>query len=120
MKAAESFWVWGLMPVQFILVFVFAFFVFIAIQSVLKRFNLRITSFWQALFVWFTGYSILKFVVVPPLPSSLLYQYMGVITVATFLWVSVTEPSWNECKHTVSSFLAGRTPGWMVIRALVF
>lgn len=51
MKIPESFWVRGLMPIQFFLVFAIAFVVFNAIQSVLKRFNQRITAFWQALFV---------------------------------------------------------------------
>jgi hypothetical protein len=74
----------------------------------------------QALLVWFAGYAIFKFVVVPPLPSRIFYQYMGVIAVATFLWVSASDDSWNECKHTILSLLSGRTPGWRVVRALVF
>jgi hypothetical protein len=120
MNIPESFWVPGLMPIQFLLVFALAFFVFIAVQSLLTRVNQRVTSFWQAISVWFTGYAILKFVVVPPLPSSLLYQYIAVITVATFVWVSATEPSWNECKHTVLSLLGGTTRGYRVARALCF
>lgn len=120
MKIPESFWVWGMMPIQFLLVFVVAFFVFIAVQSLLKRFNLRITAFWQALLVLSAGYAILKVVVIPPLPSHMLYEYMGVITVATFLWVSATEPSWSECKHTALSLLGGTTRGWRMVRALVF
>ncbi|MEW6682178.1 MAG: hypothetical protein AB1451_04525 [Nitrospirota bacterium] len=116
----ESFWIRGFIPVQFLLVLLFAFLVFVAAKPILRRFNMHITAFWQALLVWFTGYAIFKFVVVPPLPSHMFYQYMGVIAAATFLWVSATDDSWNECKHTVLSLLGGRTPGWRVARALLF
>ncbi len=120
MTISESFWIRGFIPVQFLLVLFFAFVGFVAAQSILRRFNTHVTAFWQALLVLVTGYAILKFVVTPPIPRNMFYQYMAVITVATFLWVSATDDSWDECKHTVLSLLGGRTPAWRVARALLF
>lgn len=120
MEIPTSFWVPGYMPVQLLLVFGLALAAFVAGQYVLKQWGRPVSAFWQGVLIWFTAYGIFKWVVNPPLPSALLYTYMGMVTVAIFFYVSATEEGWAQCLRTVTDFLVCRT-GWARIRrGLVF
>jgi len=120
MEIPTSFWVPGLMPVQFLLVFAAAFALFIAGQYVLKQCGRPVTMFWQAGLIWLTAYGILTRVLSPPLPASLLYTYMGMVTVAIFFYVSATEEGWAQCRRTVTMFFTGETRRHRLMRAAVF
>jgi hypothetical protein len=56
----------------------------------------------------------------PPLPSTLLYTYMGMVTVATFFYVSATEEGWAQCLGTIKAFFTRDTPWFRAIRVGVF
>jgi hypothetical protein len=108
------------MPVQFLLVFVAAFALFLAGQYVLKQWGRPVSAFWQGVLIWLTAYGIFTWVVHPPLPESLLYTYMGMVTVAIFVYVSATDEGWAQCRRTVTAFLTGETRWRRMVRAAVF
>jgi hypothetical protein len=120
MEIPTSFWVPGFMPMQFLLVFAAAFVLFLAGQYVLKQWGRPVSAFWQGVLIWLTAYGILKWVVNPPLPASLLYTYMGMVSVATFFYVSASEEGWAQCLATVRAFFTGGTRRHRVVRAVVF
>jgi hypothetical protein len=108
------------MPLQFLLLFAAAFVLFIAGQHILKKCGRPVTAFWQAILIWLAAYGILKGFVHPPLPSSLLYTYMGVVTVATFFFVSAAEETWNQCRKTVEAFFTRDTRWARAVRVFAF
>lgn len=120
MEIPTSFWVPGYMPVQLLLVFGVALAAFVAGQYVLKQWGRPVSAFWQGVLIWLTAYGILKWVVNPPLPSALLYTYMGMVTVATFFYVSATEEGWAQCLGTIKAFFTRDTPWFRLIRVSVF
>lgn len=120
MKLQESFWISGLMPVQFLLVLVVVFFGFVLTQFLLERMGKRIPVFAQAILIFFTTFFILKYVIQPPLPSSLLYTYMGLIAIVIFLFISSTEKWWMEFKRPILSTLQGETRKNVITRKVVF
>jgi len=120
METPASFWVPGYMPLQFLLLFAAAFVLFIVGQHVLKKRWRPVTAFWQAILIWLTAYGLLKGLVYPPLPSSLLYTYMGVITVAIFFFASATEEMWSQCRSTVEAFFTRDTRWARTVRAIAF
>lgn len=107
--APVDLWIWGFQPVQFLILFAVLFFVGLAAQRVLTRMGRRITMFWQVVFAWLACWAFLTFVLFPPLPFSLLATYLGLITVALFIYAGSTESGWQECRDTVLSTLRGRT-----------
>ena len=113
----SSFWLVGFMPVQLLLVLVVTFFAFIVGQHLLKRSGKPVPAFGQAVLIWLAAYGILKWVVWPPLPSSLLVIYMVLITVVVFLLISSTNRSWNPFKLTILNTLTGETRGYRIMRA---
>jgi hypothetical protein len=119
MRLAD-FWIWGFAPLQFLLLFTAAFLIGLGVQRVLTRLGWRITTFWQVVLAWGVGYALLAYVVVPPLPFHLFATYMGLITVALFLYAGATESGWQECRDTVLGTLAGRTRARRLARAGVF
>jgi hypothetical protein len=120
MEIPTSFWVPGYMPVQLLLVFGVALAVFVAGQYVLKQWGRPVSAFWQGVLIWLTAYGIFKWVVNPPLPASLLYTYMGMVTVAIFFYLSATEEGWAQCRRTVTDFLVRQTRWSRIRRGLVF
>ncbi len=120
MEIPTSFWVPGFMPVQFLLVFAAAFALFVAGQYVLKQWGRPVSAFWQGVLICLTAYGILKWIVNPPLPATLLYTYMGMVAVATFFYVSATEEGWAQCRRTVTNFFVHQTRWARFTRGLVF
>jgi len=112
----SSFWLVGMMPVQFLLVLAFAFFVFVAAQFYLKKIGRPVPAFGQAVLIWLAAYSILKWVVWPPLPSSLLFIYMALVTLVTFLLISSKDRSWNAFKQPIMDTLLGKNLGYRIAR----
>ncbi len=120
MEIPTSFWIPGYMPVQLLLVFGVALAAFVAGQYVLKQWGRPVSAFWQGVLIWLTAYGIFRWVVHPPLPASLLYTYMGMVTVAIFFYVSATEEGWAQCLRTVGAFFTGETRWRRAMRAAVF
>jgi hypothetical protein len=115
----SSFWLVGFMPVQLLLVLAVAFFAFITGQYFLKKFGKPVPAFGQAALIWVTACGIFKIVVQPPLPSSLITIYMGLVTVVVFLLISSTNVSWSEFKRTILDTLTGKTRGYRISRAAI-
>jgi hypothetical protein len=67
--------------------------------------------------IWLAAYAILKWIVQPPLPSSLISIYMGLVTVVVFLLISSRNSSWDEIKQAILDTLTGTTNGYRVLRA---
>ena len=116
----SNLWIQGYMPVQFLLVFVFFFFAFSIVQYFLKRIGKPVPAFGQAILILLTTYGILNYLIVPPIPSSLMYQYMGLAVVFTFLFISSREQPWVDFKRSITETVAGKTRGRRFIRATVF
>jgi predicted secreted protein len=108
-----------MMPVQLLLVLAVAFFVFIVGQYFLKKIGRPLPVMAQAALIWFTAYAIFKIVVQPPLPSSLITIYMGLLTVVVFILISSTNRSWDEFKQAILDTLTGATGGYRLLRAVV-
>jgi mono/diheme cytochrome c family protein len=69
--------------------------------------------------VWIGVYLFLKFVIKPPLPSSLIFMYMATVTVGLVMAVSIYEPVLQGFKGPVVGFLRGdslRTWPWRASR----
>jgi hypothetical protein len=120
MELFNSFWIQGYRPTQFLVILAFTFLAFVAVQYLLKRMGKSIPVFGQAILTWLTAYVLLKYVIYPPIPSALLYTYMGLITVVVFLLISSTEKSWEAFKRPMMATLAGGTRRYIVVRGVVF
>lgn len=120
MRFFESFWIHGFMPLQFFLLLGFTFIALVICQFLLKRIGLGVPVFGHIVLFWLSGYLILKYVVYPPLPKSMLYNYMGIITVALFLLVSSSEETWKAFKRPILGTMRAETGKYWVSRIVVF
>lgn len=109
------------MPIQLLVVLAAAFAIFVAGNYFLtKRFGRGVPKFGQAILIWLAAYFILKFIITPPIPVSLLYTYMGLITIVLFLLVSSTEAAWKEFREPIVKTLSGETPAYRGARLAAF
>lgn len=115
----SSFWIEGFMPVQFLLVLAVAFFAFIVGQSFLKKIGKPIPAFGQAVLIPLTAYGVFKYLLDPTIPSNLMYQYMGLAVIFTFLLISSREQSWIDFKRTITATVAGETQRYRFCRAAI-
>jgi len=80
----SSFWIHGAMPLQLLLVLVLTFFLFVGGNYLLKKkYGKGVPRFGQAILIWLAAYFILGYIIVPPIPVSLLYTFMGLITLCS-------------------------------------
>lgn len=114
----SSFWIIGAMPVQLLLVLAGVFVLFLAGQFLLKKIGRPVPAFGQAVLIPAAAYAVFKWVVYPPLPSTLIAVYMGLVLLVTFLMISSTERLWSSFKGTIFDTLLGRTFGHRVARVL--
>ncbi|HET8759973.1 MAG TPA: hypothetical protein VFN94_02830 [Nitrospiria bacterium] len=113
-------WIPGFEPVQFLILLAILFFVGIAVQRVLTAKGRRITMFWQVVSAWIACWAFLTFMLPLPLPFHLRANYLGVITLALFLYAGDTESGWQECCDTVLGMLRGHTRVHRFARVAVF
>jgi len=85
-----------------------------------KATGLSVPKMLQALFILVTAYIVLRKFLQPPIPSTLLAMYMGIVTIATFLYVSSDEPSWREFTAPITAMLYADQGGWKTSRHVVF
>lgn len=111
-------WVHGMMPIQFILFLVITMVAFVVGSHFLRKAGRPVPMFLQAILIWIAAYSIFKFVMYPPIPVSLLYTFMGLITIVLFIFVSSTEASWTEFKRPIVNTLMAETPIYKGIRTV--
>ena len=114
-------WIPGMMPVELLLIIASTFVLFLVGSYVIqKTTGKKVPMLAQGVLTWLAAIFILKFVVQPPLPSSLLYTFMGLITLVVSLFVSANEASWTETKRPVINTLLGVTPVYRWVRAGLF
>ena len=113
-------WIPGMMPVQLLLILTVAFFVFVGVNWYLKKQGRGVPMLAQAILAWITSYILLGVVLYPPIPVSLLYTYMGLITIVLFLLVSSDEDSWTDFKRPILKVLGGETPAYRGVRTVTF
>jgi|SRR5579863_9228316 len=85
-----------------------------------EKLHIRIPKIAQGVIVWGLAYILLRVILQPPIPFTLLAMYMGVITIGIFLYVSITEPSWKEFISPIYLMLAEDSPRWKMTRYLSF
>jgi mono/diheme cytochrome c family protein len=59
--------------------------------------------------IWLSVYMALKFLVSPPLPSSVVFMYMSMVTVCVLLYVTVFEEDIEAFFGPIKRFIAGNT-----------
>lgn len=113
-------WLWShdAAPVQFLGYLILAMAVFVAANFALRRAGKPVPMFAQAILIWITAYSFFKFILFPPLPISLMYTFMGLITIVLFIFVSSTEASWTEFKRPILNTLMAETPTYKSVRTV--
>jgi len=120
MDFLREFWEHRSAPLLFLLLLILLFFVFVVGNHFLKRIGRGVSPFWQIVLIWLTSYSVLKFLLVPPIPANLMYNYMGVITLVIFLFISSSEASWNSLKDSVLVIIRADTFRDKMTRAVIF
>lgn len=71
-------------------------------------------KFTQAVLVWLFAFIIFRFVIQPPIPSSLLTIYLGIVTAVILVWVSSSDASWNEFRSPIFTFFVEEKIKWVV------
>ncbi len=114
-------WLPGYMPIQLLLTYATAFALFIVGSIVYQKVTgKKVPMLVQGVLAWLTAFSIFKFVITPPIPSSLFYVYIGLTTLVISLWISANEASWEETKRPVINTLLGVTPIYRYVRVVAF
>jgi len=86
----------------------------------LKRIGKGISPFWQAILIWLTAFVIIKYILYPPIPATVLYTYMGAITIVIFLFISSTDASWEAFKRPIVATITAETPKHGKMRMALF
>jgi hypothetical protein len=114
-------WITGYMPMQLLLIFGLFLVIALAAGSMYRRSTGRpLHMLIQGVGAWLISYIILRFILYPPIPMSVLSTYMGLITIVIMLYVSSTEAGWQEAKKPVIDTLKGETPVYRGVRAVTF
>jgi len=120
MPPIAGFWIPGAMPVQLLVVFASIFLIVIAMQALLKRIGTPVTPFWQVINLWLIIFTVFKWVITPPIPSSLLVMYMVPVTLILYVWISATKRSWEPFKSYALDTLTGANLHHRTLRAVIF
>ena len=116
----KKIWFEGYMPIELLVIFGIAFAVFVAGNYYLKKIGKGIPAFPQFFLVWITAYLILGYVIAPPIPATLLYTFMGLITIVQFLLISSTDQAWAEFKRPIINTVMAETPAYRGVRTATF
>ena len=85
-----------------------------------EKFGIRLPKLFQAVTIWVLAFTVMRVILQPPVPFSLLAIYMGVVIVGTFLYVSITEEDWREFVRPIRMMLQEDAVRWRTVRYLVF
>jgi mono/diheme cytochrome c family protein len=113
-------WTVGYMPVQMLIHLTVMMAVYVGANYFLKKIGKGIPAFPQAILIWLGTYAYFKFAVLPPLPSTLLYTFMGLVTIVIFLFVSSTEQGWTDFKRPILSTIMAVNPMYKNVRRFSF
>ena len=110
-------WIPGAMPVQLLLIVGATFILFlVGSYAIRKTFGRGVPMLAQGVLTWLAAYAIFGYLIQPPIPSSLLYTFMGLITIVIALFISANEESWTETKRPIMNTLIGATPIYRGVR----
>ncbi len=84
------------------------------------KLGINIPKIIQFPILWAMCYILLRVVLQPPIPFTLLAMYMGVCTMAIMCYVSITTPSWNEFSSPIGYMLRENTGKAKISRAATF
>jgi hypothetical protein len=87
------------------------------VKNVLK---IHIPKLVQAPLIWIAAFIVFRVILQPPLPFTILAVYMGIITIAIFLYSSIDEPSWQEFTAPIRTMLQEDTKNAKTSRYIVF
>ncbi|HSG05926.1 MAG TPA: hypothetical protein VLB09_05970, partial [Nitrospiria bacterium] len=113
-------WKVGMMPMQMLIYLTIIMFLFIFANAFLKKIGKGVPAFAQFFAIWFGAYAFFKWILYPPIPGTLLYTYMGLVTLVVFLYISATEQSWNDFKRPILNTLYAVNPMYKQIRNVSF
>ena len=85
-----------------------------------KRIGRPLPRLAQAFFVWFAAYGVFRYIISPPLPTSILYPYIGMVTIGIIVFLLSTDRSVGECRQIIVATLHGETRAYRVTRAMAF
>jgi hypothetical protein len=106
----KELWIPGAMPIELILIEILTLICFLMFNLLLKKIlGKGVSQFFQGTLLVLAAYSIFKYVLFPPIPSALLYTYMGLIILGVFLFLSSQDNSWKEFKEPIINTLEGKT-----------
>ncbi len=74
----------------------------------------------QAPLIWLTAFVVFRYILQPPIPFSLLAIYMSVVTIAVFLYITITQPSWEEFSRPIGYMLQEDTGTAKMSRYITF
>ncbi len=81
----------------------------------------RISIFWSSLVLLIASYLLLKYAIRPPLPSSVLTMYIGMIIFAILIYITVEEERMRDFLKPVQNlFLDERKKIWQTIVMIAF
>ena len=113
----KSLWIEGMMPIQWLVILTIIAVVYVIVGTLAKRAGKKVPAFLQAILIFLGPYLALKFIMYPPIPSALVYTYMGLIAIVVFLLISANEEIWSEFKRPIVNTLMAETPGYKGVRS---
>jgi hypothetical protein len=113
-------WIDGIQPMELLFVITLVALAYVGINYMLIKAGRGVPAFPQSILIWLGAYSVFKFVLTPPIPSALLYTYMGLVTLVIFLFISSTEQGWTDFKRPILNTLMAVTPVYKGVRTVSF
>ena len=91
---------------------------FAAINFSLKKAGVGIPKFWAGVGVWIFIQMYLKYRIYPPIPFSVRAIYGTVSACGIFMWVSGSQPEWEDFKRPIINVMDGKTGFHKAIRVV--
>lgn len=109
----------GFMPLQFLLEIAATLFLLGGLTILLERAGWRVGLFTKAVVVFLTILFWLKYRIYPPVPFSIAITYLVVALAAIMLWVSSSEPYWQEFRRPIIEMLDAKTTSTQLLRGTI-
>jgi hypothetical protein len=113
-------WIDGIQPMELLFVITLVAFAYVGINYMLIKAGRGVPAFPQSILIWLGAYSVFKYVLTPPIPSALLYTYMGLVTLVIFLFISSTEQGWTDFKRPILNTVMAINPMYRQVRNVTF
>ncbi len=112
----------GWKPMQMISELVICILLYSVVNFSLKRAGIGVPKFWAGVGVWTFIWVYLTYRIYPPIPFSVRAIYGTVTACGIFMWVSGSQPEWEDFKRPILNVMDGKTGFHKFIRvvAVVF